>query len=166
MQQWAREFGFGSPTGLDIGGEADGLVPTPDWRWKTFESDWDRAWNPGDSIQLAIGQKDLLVTPLQMATFYAMLANGGDVVTPYLVSDVEQPRAKGSPRVVLRRFAPRAPKASGVDPGALAAVRDGLYLATHSAAGTSSGVFANYPVPISGKTGHRGEGRAAARLSG
>jgi penicillin-binding protein 2 len=153
MQQWAREFGFGSPTGLDIGGEADGLVPTPDWRWKTFESDWDRAWNPGDSIQLAIGQKDLLVTPLQMATFYAMLANGGNVVTPYLVSDVEQPRAKGSPRVVLRRFAPRAPKASGVDPGALAAVRDGLYLATHSTAGTSSGVFANYPVQISGKTG-------------
>ena len=153
MQQWAREFGFGSPTGLDIGGEADGLVPTPDWRWKTFESDWDRAWNPGDSIQLAIGQKDLLVTPLQMAAFYAMLANGGNVVTPYLVSDVEQPRAKGSPRVVLRRFAPRAPKASGVDPGALAAVRDGLYLATHSAAGTSSGVFGNYPVQISGKTG-------------
>ncbi len=153
MQQWAREFGFGSPTGLDIGGEADGLVPTPDWRWKTFESDWDRAWNPGDSIQLAIGQKDLLVTPLQMATFYALLANGGNVVTPYLVSNVEQPRAKGSPRVVLRRFAPRAPKASGVDPGALAAVRDGLYLATHSAAGTSSGVFGNYPVQISGKTG-------------
>ena len=84
-----------------------GLLPTPDWRWKTFESDWDRAWNPGDSIQLSIGQKDLLVTPLQMAAFYAMLANGGDVVTPYLVSDVEQPGAKGSPRVVLRRFAPQ-----------------------------------------------------------
>ena len=67
MQQWARKFGFGAPTGLDIGGEADGLVPTPEWREKTFESDWDRAWNPGDSIQLAIGQKDLLVTPLQMA---------------------------------------------------------------------------------------------------
>ena len=94
------------PTGLDIGGEADGLVPTPEWRKKTFESDWDRAWNPGDSIQLAIGQKDLLVTPLQMAAFYAMLANGGRIVTPYLVSDVEQPGGKGSPRVVLRRFAP------------------------------------------------------------
>ena len=98
MQQWARRFGFGQATGLDIGGEAEGLLPTPNWRWKTFESDWDRAWNPGDSIQLSIGQKDLLVTPLQMAAFYAMLANGGDVVTPYLVSDVEQPRAKGSPR--------------------------------------------------------------------
>jgi penicillin-binding protein 2 len=153
MQQWARRFGFGGPTGLDIGGEADGLLPTPDWRWKTYESDWDRAWNPGDSIQLAIGQKDLLVTPLQMATFYAMLANGGSVVTPHVVADVEQPGAKGSPRVVLRRFAPRPAQGSGADPAALGAIRDGLYLATHSASGTSSGVFGNYPIPISGKTG-------------
>jgi penicillin-binding protein 2 len=153
IQQWAKRFGFGAATGLDIGGEAEGLLPTPDWRWKTFESDWDRVWNPGDSIQLSIGQKDLLVTPLQMTTFYAMLANGGDIVTPYLVSNVEQPGAKGSPRVVLRRFPAKAPRSSGVDPGALAAIRDGLYRATHSASGTSSGVFANYRIPISGKTG-------------
>jgi penicillin-binding protein 2 len=153
MQQWARRFGFGQATGLDIGGEAEGLLPTPNWRWTTFESDWDRAWNPGDSIQLAIGQKDLLVTPLQLAAFYAMLANGGDVVTPYLASDVEQPGAKGSPQVVLRRFAPRPPQSSGIDPAALDAVRDGLFRATHSTSGTSSGVFANYPVSISGKTG-------------
>ena len=153
MQRWARKFGFGAPTGLDIGGEADGLVPTPEWRRKTFKSDWDRAWNPGDSIQLAIGQKDLLVTPLQMAAFYAMLANGGNVVTPHLASDVEQPGAKGSPRVVLRRFAPSPPRSAGVDPEALRAVQDGLYAATHSANGTSSSVFGDYAVPISGKTG-------------
>jgi penicillin-binding protein 2 len=153
MQQWARRFGFGAPTGLDIGGEASGLVPTPEWRKKTFKSDWDKAWNPGDSIQLAIGQKDLLVTPLQMATFYAMLANGGKIVTPHVVSDVEQPGSQGSPRVVLRRFAPPAPRSAGVDPAAISAIRDGLYLATHSSTGTSSAVFGNYPVPISGKTG-------------
>ena len=153
LQEWARKFGFGEATGLDIGGEAEGLLPTPEWRRKTFDSDWDRAWNPGDSIQLAIGQKDLLVTPLQMAAFYGMLANGGSVLTPYLVSDVGQPGGKGSPRVVLRRFAPPPPRSAGLDPGALNAVRDGLYLATHSASGTSSGVFGNYAVPISGKTG-------------
>ncbi len=153
IQQWARRFGFGQPTGLDIGGEAEGLLPTPEWRRRTFESDWDRAWNPGDSIQLSIGQKDLLVTPLQMAAFYAMLANGGSIVSPYLVAGVEQPGAKGSPPLVLRRFSPRPPRPSGVDPAALAAVRDGLYLATHAHSGTSSGVFANYDVPISGKTG-------------
>jgi penicillin-binding protein 2 len=153
MQQWARKLGFGSTTGLDVGGEADGLVPTPEWRKKTFQSDWDRAWNPGDSIQLAIGQKDLLVTPLQMAAFYAMLANGGELVTPHLVSDVEQPGSKGSPRVVLRRFAPTPPRSAHVDSAALTAVKDGLYAATHSSSGTSAGVFASYPIPISGKTG-------------
>ncbi len=153
MQQWAQKLGFGRVTGLDIGGEAEGLVPTPDWRRRTFESDWDRAWNPGDSIQLSIGQKDLLVSPLQMTAFYAMLANGGKLVTPHLVADVEQPGGKGSPRVVLRRFAPSPPKSAGLDPEAVRAVRDGLYAATHSANGTSSTVFANYPISISGKTG-------------
>ncbi|MGH3065781.1 MAG: penicillin-binding protein 2 [Gaiellaceae bacterium] len=153
MQEWARSFGFGAATGLDIGGEAQGLVPTPEWRRKTFETDWDRAWNPGDSIQLAIGQKDLLVTPLQLTAFYAMLANGGSIVTPYLVSDLEQPGGKGSPSVVLRRFAPPPAQPAQIDSAALLAVRDGLNLATHSATGTSAGVFANYSVPISGKTG-------------
>ena len=163
MQQWARRFGFGQPTGLDIGGEAEGLLPTPDWRKKTFETDWDRAWNPGDSIQLSIGQKDLLVTPLQMAAFYAMLANGGSVVTPHVVSNVEQPRAKASPRVVLRRFAPRLPQPSGVDPAALAAVRDGLFRATHGASGTSSGVFGSY---ASRSRARRGPRRRSCPLPG
>ena len=86
LQEWAHRFGFGEQAGLDIGGEATGLVPTPAWRKKTFKSSWDRAWNPGDSIQLAIGQKDLTVTPLQLARFYAMLANGGKLVTPYVVA--------------------------------------------------------------------------------
>ncbi len=153
LQQWARRFSFGRPTGLDIGGEADGLLPTPEWRKKTFKSDWDRAWNPGDSIQLAIGQKDIQVTPLQMAVFYSMLANGGNVVTPHLVSDVEQPGGKGSPRVVLRQFAPTPPQPAGIDPAALVPIRTGLYEATHAANGTSSGVFGSYPISISGKTG-------------
>ena len=77
-----------------------GLVPTPAWRKRTFTSDWDKAWNPGDSIQLAIGQKDVTVTPLQMARFYAMIANGGKLVTPYLVSEVETPAARGQSPVV------------------------------------------------------------------
>jgi penicillin-binding protein 2 len=153
MQQWAEKFGFGRTTGLDVGGEAQGLVPTPEWRKKTFESDWDRAWNPGDSIQLAIGQKDLTVTPLQLARFYAMLANGGRLVTPYVVGSVVQPGSDGQSEVTLKRFGPDPPERAGVDPAALAHVREGLYLATHASDGTSSGVFASYPVPIAGKTG-------------
>jgi penicillin-binding protein 2 len=93
------------------------------------------------------------VTPLQMARFYAMLANGGKLVTPYVVSSVEQPGAPGQEPVVLRRFAADPPRASVVDPGALGHVQEGLFLATHASDGTSSGVFGAYPVPIAGKTG-------------
>ena len=153
MQQWARKFGFGAPTGFDLGGEQPGLVPTPAWRKKAFRSDWDRAWNPGNSIQLAIGQQDIQVTPLQMARFYAMIANGGKLVTPYVVSQVETAAPNGQAPVVQRRYTPDPPVSAGVDPAALQVIRDGLYSATHSTYGTSSGVFASFPVPIAGKTG-------------
>jgi penicillin-binding protein 2 len=153
MQEWARKFGFGGPAGIDVGREETGLVPTPAWRKRAFESDWDRAWNPGDSIQFSIGQKDVAVTPLQMARFYAMLANGGKLVTPYVLAQVENPAPRGQSPVVLRRFAPDPPESLGVDPAALQVIRDGLYQATHASYGTSSGVFSNFPVPIAGKTG-------------
>jgi penicillin-binding protein 2 len=153
MQEWARRFGFGSPAGIDVGREEPGLVPTPAWRKRTFKSDWDKAWNPGDSIQLAIGQKDVAVTPLQMARFYAMIANGGKMVTPYVVSQVETSAARGQAPVVLQRFTPDPPEPLGVDPAALQVIRDGLYSATHSTFGTSSGVFSSFPVPVAGKTG-------------
>ena len=78
-----------------------GLLPTPEWRRRTFTAktdprNWqiDRLWKPGDSIQLAIGQKDLLVTPLQMARFYALIANGGKLVRPHLVQDVDRGRRR------------------------------------------------------------------------
>lgn len=153
MQDWAQTWGFGKPTGFGLGTEAVGLVPTPAWRKQAYTSDWDRAWNPGDSIQLAIGQKEVRVTPLQMARFYAMMANGGKLVTPYVVQSVETPGASGRASVVLRRFAPEPPRSAGVDPAALQVVRDGLYSATHSSYGTSVGVFGTYPIPIAGKTG-------------
>jgi penicillin-binding protein 2 len=153
LQDWAARFGFGAPTGLDIGGEAAGLVPTPAWRKKTFTTPVDQAWNPGELIQLAIGQKDVTVTPLQMARFYAMIANGGDLVTPYVVSSAEQPGIGREPSIVRRRFTPAPPRPTGVDPAALSVVREGLYASTHAADGTSTGVFGTYPIPVAGKTG-------------
>ena len=69
---------FREQTGIDVGPEEAGLVPTIKWkqqRWK--DNEVEKLWKNGDSIQLAIGQKDLLVTPLQMATFYSFVANGG-----------------------------------------------------------------------------------------
>lgn len=153
LQQWSSRFGFGQSTGLDIGGEETGLLPTPEWREKTYKTELDRLWKPGDSIQLAIGQKDLLVTPLQMARFYAMIANGGRLVTPHLVVQAETPGQNGGQPVVRRRFTPVEPQATDVDPAALEVVREGLFLATHGVNGTATGVFGSFPVDIVGKTG-------------
>jgi penicillin-binding protein 2 len=160
LQKWASQFGFGQKTGVDVGGEAAGLLPTIAWRRATYTAktdptNWqiDRLWKPGDSIQLAIGQKDLLVTPLQMARFYALVANGGRLVTPHLADDVEQPGNGRTPAVVRRRFAPAAPQRLDVDPAALEVVRAGLDEATHSVTGTSQAIFGSFPVRIAGKTG-------------
>jgi penicillin-binding protein 2 len=153
FQAWASRFGIGERTGLDVGPELEGLLPTPEWRRREFKTELDRLWKPGDSVQLAIGQKDLLVTPLQMARFYALVANGGKLVTPYVVAAAEQTGENGAASRTLQRFAPAPPQEIPLDGAGLQAIRDGLYQATHDPYGTSSGVFARYPVPIAGKTG-------------
>ncbi|HYY34258.1 MAG TPA: penicillin-binding protein 2 [Gaiellaceae bacterium] len=153
LQKWARSMGFGRPTGLDIGPEETGLVPTPAWRRRYFKSEIDKIWTSGDSVQLAIGQGDLLVTPLQMTRFYAMLANGGKLVEPHVVKSVEEPGNEGQPPVVLRPYAPKPAKDVGLNPTALHVVQEGLYAATHESYGTSSGIFGAFPVPVAGKTG-------------
>ncbi len=160
LQAWASRFGFGDRAGIDIGPEQKGLLPTPEWRQATYtkETDpccWevDRLWKPGDSIQLAIGQKDLLVTPLQLTRFYALVANGGKLVKPHVVAAIEEPSSLAEPRRTLRYINPAPPESSGVDGVALAVVRDGLYRATHYEYGTATPVFGSFPVPVAGKTG-------------
>jgi penicillin-binding protein 2 len=156
LQYWARKFGFGKPTGIDVGPEQPGLVPTIGWKHSTFTratdpKEWrvDRLWKPGDSITLAIGQGDLLVTPIQMARFYAAIANGGKLVTPHVLMDVQNPNG-----TIVPTPAAAAPKPiPGLDPAYLRVVQQGLYEGTHLTNGTSYGVFGDFPVPIAGKTG-------------
>lgn len=153
LQKWAKSMGFGRKTGIDLGPEERGLVPTPAWRRRYFSLPIDRIWTSGDSVQLSIGQGDLLVTPLQMTRFYAMLANGGELVEPHLVKAVEEPQNEGEPPVVLRPYQPKPAKEVGIDPTALNVVQEGLYDAAHEPYGTSAGVFGSFPIPIAGKTG-------------
>jgi penicillin-binding protein 2 len=160
FQEWAARFGFGHRTGIDLPGESAGLLPTPEWRRATYTAKtdpghWqvDRLWKPGDSIQLAIGQKDLLVTPLQMARFYALIANGGRLVSPHIAADVEEVSTKQVPGRVLHSFAPPPAPTVKIDPVYLDAVRQGLYEATHASFGTATPVFGSFPVAIAGKTG-------------
>ena len=153
IQKWARRMGFGQETGIDVGPEGEGLVPTPAWRKRHFESAWDQQWRPGDSIQLGIGQGDMLATPLQMTRMYALIANGGSLVQPRIVQRIVQPATEGDAEVVIRSFPGTKPEDIGLDPTAVSTVQEGLYDATHASYGTSTSVFSHFPVPIAGKTG-------------
>ncbi|MGI9657881.1 MAG: penicillin-binding protein 2 [Gaiellaceae bacterium] len=153
LQFWARRMGFGERTGVDIGPESEGLLPTPDWRRQHYRTAVAKLWKPGNSVTLAIGQDDLLVTPLQMTRMYALLANGGKLVQPHMVAQVEQTGSDLDDPIVLRRFSPAPPREIGLDANHVRVVQQGLFDATHAEYGTSSSTFGNYPVPIAGKTG-------------
>jgi penicillin-binding protein 2 len=153
LQAWASRFGIGALTGLDIGPEAKGILPTPEWREATYTNEIDKLWKPGDSIQLTIGQKDVAVTPLQMARFFALVANGGKLVTPHVVSAVEKAGGQNAAPTVVRSFQPAPPADSGADPTAIEVIQSALYDATHASYGTASSVFGSFAIPVAGKTG-------------
>ena len=141
IQQWARKFGLGTTPPIDVTGASPGWVPEPG---KTFEKVMGFPWTEGQTINLAIGQGALQVSPLQLAVAYSTIANGGTVVTPHVAKAVVR---EGVAKPL--HFKPqRKLKLTDVD-----AIREGLYLAAHNPAGTSAAVFANYPVPVAGKTG-------------
>ena len=104
-------------------------------------------------MQLAIGQGDLLVTPLQMTRFYALIANGGKLVEPARGQEIEQPAGEGEPPVVLRTFTRRSRRSTPGSAGRDPVVQEWLYDATHDAVRHLHGVFGVYAVPIAGKTG-------------
>jgi penicillin-binding protein 2 len=154
LQQWAHRMGLGRKTGVDVGPESAGLIPTPAWRRTYFTHAWDKVWHPGDSVQLAIGQGDVLVTPLQMARLYALIANGGKLVQPHLVSQIEEPSPNGQAPVVVRTVRPKPPRDIGLDSNNVRVVQEGLTDAAQNGTyGTSAAVFGAFPVGIAGKTG-------------
>jgi penicillin-binding protein 2 len=145
LQRWATRLGLGRQTGIDVPGEVAGVVPSPAWLKQT-QTGWSKTWYEGTSVNLAIGQGYLQVTPLQLAVAYAALANGGTVVRPHLAAAVLDPA--GHPVKYLQ------PKpARKLDLVGLQSIRDGLYSAAHSAGGTSTSIFGTFPIPVSGKTG-------------
>lgn len=83
MDDWLKRFGFGQRLGLDVPGEASGFVPTPEWK----QDKRGERWYVGDTYNMAIGQGDLLVTPLQIAESTAIIANGGFRVSPHLAAN-------------------------------------------------------------------------------
>jgi penicillin-binding protein 2 len=85
MLKYLHKYNFGAPLGIDLPGEASGFLPDRYWKWETK----NEPWYPGDTMHLAIGQGDILVTPLQMANYVAAVANGGTLYQPRLVWEKE-----------------------------------------------------------------------------
>ncbi len=154
LQDTARRFGLGSPTGIELPGESAGRVPTPASRRAEHDSAPgafpDPRWYTGDSVNLAIGQGELLVTPLQLANVYAAVVSDGARHQPRLVDRIVD-GVTGEPVVV---FAPRVETGPALAPNLLAPIVDGLL--DVPVRGTAAPAFAGFPndrFPLAAKTG-------------
>lgn len=149
LQHWAHALGIGRPTGIDLPGSVEGLLPSKQWRDQLYkEGGTERPWSSGDNIQLATGQGDLQTNPLQMAIAYAAVANGGTVVTPHVGKEVTDAAGR-----VLKEFAPPPRRHVKMNPANRDVILEGLHDAAQGSQGTSYAVFGGFPVPVAGKTG-------------
>ena len=146
---WARRLGFGSPTGIDIGGDAAGSVPDAAYKKRRFGDDRvHNRWTSGDAILQAIGQGDLQVTPLQIARLYSLIANGGTLVQPHVGAAVY-----GQDGTMREKLTTAPGQKVAIDPYALATIRKGLEGVTQDPNGTAYSAFQGFPIPVAGKTG-------------
>jgi penicillin-binding protein 2 len=143
LQRTARDFGLGEPTGLDLPGEVPGLIPTAAW----MQAHEHRRWYGGDTLNMAIGQGAVSVTPLQMALVAAAVANGGLLFQPQLVERIVDGEGQE-----IYTFRPKVRRRVQVPAEVLELVRQGMYQAVYGRGGTGAGV--QIPgVSIAGKTG-------------
>jgi penicillin-binding protein 2 len=143
LERYARLFGLGSYTGIDLPGESDGLVANRKYKELNYKEDWYLA----ETFDAAIGQGFQLATPLQMAVLMSEIANGGHRWRPHVVGKILS--SKGE--LVSLTPVEEVGKID-ISPSTLQQVRDGLR-GVSEAGGTGAGVFANFPVPVAGKTG-------------
>jgi penicillin-binding protein 2 len=149
LQKWAHRLGIGTPTGIDLPGESAGLLPTPAWRNRLYRKHLtDRPWSVGDNINLAVGQGDVQVDPLQLADAYAAIGNGGTLLRPHVGMQVVDTAGR-----VVQELNPSPRRHIAINPGYRSAILDGLHRAAQSPGGTSYAVFGGFPVPVAGKTG-------------
>jgi penicillin-binding protein 2 len=139
LPRFGREFGLGRLTGIEGVMEVEGLVPDPTWRLETT----GQAWFVGDSVNLAIGQGDLKVTPLQVARMVAAVANGGTLYRPYVVERIGQ-EVVGQPEVV---------GSLPISAENLRIIQDAMLGVTSAPLGTARHRFQGLGIPVAGKTG-------------
>lgn len=149
IQQVYRRWGLGSVTGIDLPGEYRGRVPDEEWKWNwyTWAADSDRHWQPGDTANIAIGQGDVLVTPLQMAYVYCGLVNSGVQMWPHVMLDV----LSNETHTALARCNEHVQQKVAVDPGHLSFVDGALWSVVYD--NSTASYFQGLPVQVMGKSG-------------
>jgi penicillin-binding protein 2 len=154
IQTVARQFGFGRATTVGLPQEASGRIPDLAFKQAVNKNNPDplsREWFAGDSANVATGQGDVLVTPLQLARAYAAFANGGTLYAPRLASAVLQP---GDHSTIVRTLPVPQDAKINLKPGVRAAIMPGLSGAVNASDGTAKAAFNGYAgPPLVGKTG-------------
>lgn len=152
LQKVFRRWGLGSPTGIDLPGEAEGRVPDAEWKREYFTSwsDEEKAWNPGDLLNIVIGQGDILVTPLQMANVFAGLAKGGAQYVPHVFHSAVSRDGKGD----AVAYEPKELRTAEIHAKEdLALVQSGLEGVIYEETDAITSHFRNLDVRVAGKTG-------------
>jgi len=141
LQYYYEKFGLGEKTGIDLPGEVKGLVPTPKWK----EKNQNEMWYLGDTYHMAIGQGDVLTTPLQMAMATAAIANGGTLVKPHLVTKITDNSGNS-----VKDFSKEIIRSGFVDAENIKIVQEGMRQGVISG---SSKLLNDLPVEAASKTG-------------
>jgi len=140
ISKYGHMLGFGEPTGIDLPGEAKGIMPDPAWKLATF----DEEWTIGNTYHEAIGQGYVAVTPIQLLDAYSAVANGGTLYTPHLLKEVRDSNGN-----VVYTQAPKITRKLAMKPEDLATIREGARKVVTS----GHAPMPNAKLPIAGKTG-------------
>jgi len=147
LHDFLAEFGLGEPTGIDIGGEKAGILPSPEWKRQTFRKRSDQVWFPGETVIFGIGQGYMTSTPMQLAHMTAILATRGNNFQPRLVRALRDPVTQKITDLAPKKLpTPQAGKAEDWD-----RIVDGMLAVMQG--GTASRAAAGAPYTIAGKTG-------------
>jgi len=143
LEKYARMFGLGQYTGINLPGESDGLVANRRYKEKAYKEDWYLS----ETFDAAIGQGFQLATPLQMAVLISEIANGGHQYRPYLVNRIVSPNGE-----IVKKFDPEETGKIILSASTLQLIREALREVAQEG-GTAGDTFANFPINIAGKTG-------------
>lgn len=143
LEKFARAFGLGAPTGINLPDETDGLVANRRYKEKVYGEEWYLS----ETFDAAIGQGFQLATPLQMAMLVSEIANGGHRYRPYLVSKITDSNGDA-----IKSFGPEEVGQINLSQRTLTLIRDALREVTQEG-GTAGELFRDFPIAIAGKTG-------------